>query len=648
MAKSKMGGDILVVDDTNDVSILLKRILEKADYSVVVADNGPEALDIATDNKPALILLDIMMPGMDGYEVCRKLKNQKRTRDIPILFISALDDRESILKGFEAGGTDYITKPFNQREVIARVNAQMNQARLQKLFKEKNKVLEHEIKAKEKINNTIASYEKRYRSIFEQNPTPMCICDKQTLAFIGVNKAATMQYGYSHEAFKAMHLTDICGKKELEKIFEREKNHDTPFFVQGMCRHKKKNGEPIYAEVALNQIDFKGNPAWLVTLNDVTERVLVQNRLKDSVQMFHGIFDNSPDAIFLVDPHSREVPWRITDCNKAACEMNGYTREELIGQSIDLLNDDDQTQEDHDNYLKILKKQGVIREETTHTRKDGHVVHLEILTTLVTLGGKEYVLGIDRDITKRKKIQAELIAAKEKAEENDRLKSAFLANMSHEIHTPLNSILGFSELLSEPEFHTSHEEAAEYAKMIITSGNNLLSIINDILDISKIESGEVRYNIHPFSPKKLIGEVCSLFKMKAGEKGINLQVEKDGFPATFYLNSDEGKLKQVLVNFVSNAIKFTNEGSITIGIEKKRGGVKFYVRDTGIGIPEKFHAHLFSRFRQAEDSTTRKYGGNGLGLAISKSLVELLGGTIGFESEPGKGATFFFDIPFGS
>ncbi len=243
----------------------------------------------------------------------------------------------------------------------------------------------------------------------------------------------------------------------------------------------------------------------------------------------------------------------------------------------------------------------------------------------------------------RKKAELEIKDALVKAQESDRLKSAFLANMSHEIRTPLNSIIGFSELLNDPDYEP--EQKLEFAGMINASGNNLLAIITDIMDISKIEAGQVEVRKSTFSLTQLVTDIQREYSYKARNKGINLTLNLEDPDKEIFIESDVTKLRQVIINLVGNALKFTSEGYIEIGLQKIGQQLRIQVKDTGIGIPEEHHQQIFERFRQVESSNTRKYGGNGLGLAISKSLVEMLGGEIGMESEKGKGSVFYFTIP---
>jgi two-component system CheB/CheR fusion protein len=247
------------------------------------------------------------------------------------------------------------------------------------------------------------------------------------------------------------------------------------------------------------------------------------------------------------------------------------------------------------------------------------------------------------DITDHKQSEQELIKAKEKAEEGDRLKTAFLANMSHEVRTPLNSIIGFSELLADSDFQ--EDQKKEFIQQIITNGNNLLAIISDIMDISKLESGKIRIYKKQINVQKFVSSIKDEFLIQIEEKNLELKLFVEENSPETEITVDEGRFRQIFYNLLSNAIKFTQKGTIEIGYQVKDRNVEFYVRDTGIGISKEFHHQIFERFRQADNTTTRKYGGNGLGLAISKNLTELMGGKIWFDSTPCKGSTFYISFP---
>ena len=244
-----------------------------------------------------------------------------------------------------------------------------------------------------------------------------------------------------------------------------------------------------------------------------------------------------------------------------------------------------------------------------------------------------------------KRIEAEkfLIQARKKAEENDSLKTSFLANMSHEIRTPLNSIIGFSKLLIDPDFESGQQQ--EFVRIINDNCNNLLSIISDIMDISKIEVGQIDVRNATLSVNQLIVKIQNEYSFKANQRGIKLKLDPSNLQNEVFIESDESKIIKILDNFVDNAIKFTRKGYIEIGIRTIDDFVQFHVEDTGIGVSKEFHDKIFERFFQIESGFNREFGGNGLGLTISKAYAELLGGKIWIESKTSKGSCFYFTLP---
>ncbi len=791
--------------------------------------------------------------------------------------------------------------------------------------------------------------EELFRTLSSSTSTSIFIyqCEK----FLYGNEAFEKLTGYSIAEVENLSFWDIVHSDFKELVKERGLARQRGEKVSDRYEFKiiTKSGKEAWVDFSAGKINWKGQPAGIGSAFDITERKLAEQKLIESQQLFEILFSASPDSIILIDPNHPSISWPIVDCNEAACRMNGYTREEMIGKSIDLLNQNKASKKERLAYKSRLWEKGILQAEFVHRHKDGHLIPVEISSSIVSVNGRELVLGIDRDITdrkrseqiikdseeryrsfisqvsegvyrfecdepmdlnlpveeqidyiydhffiaeyndaflkmygfseqkelmgksqldfhgdrtnpanrdilrkfilggfniengiteeidslghqlflsnnvvgiiennqllrmwgtqsditekirnekvqqvlysisnavlsssdlenfitvisveiekllessnffialydektdmltslyekdredmintwpaqksltgliirnkrtmmidaakfhelvkndeverygkyaeswlgvpllrnnkaigavviqsydrpnaysekdtqiieiisnqlsfaiERKKAEQEIIEALLKAQEADRLKSAFLANMSHEIRTPLNSIIGFSDLLLDPDFGQEH--ISEFAQSINSSGNNLLAIINDIMDISMIESGQVIIRKAEFPVTKLLQDILQEFSYKAESKGVDLKLLSGNFESNGTIISDRSKIKQVLINFVSNALKFTDKGFIELGIEQFEGKIKIYVKDSGIGIPEEFHNTVFERFRQIESSDTRKYGGNGLGLAISKSLIELLGGEIGIESESGIGSTFFFILP---
>jgi signal transduction histidine kinase len=276
-------------------------------------------------------------------------------------------------------------------------------------------------------------------------------------------------------------------------------------------------------------------------------------------------------------------------------------------------------------------------------KKDGNYISTDLNSVILPDGT---IYGSCRDITERKQAEFELIKAIEKAEESERLKSAFLTNMSHEIRTPMNGILGFAELLKEPNLTV--EEQQDFIKTIGISGLRMLNTINSIVDVAKIESGLMNIDIKETDINEKIEFVYKFFKPEVETKGLKF-LYKNSLPTRdAILKIDNEKVYGVLTNLVKNAIKFTKEGSIEFGYEIKGEYLEFFVKDTGIGIPAYQKELIFERFRQGNESNSRDYEGNGLGLSIAKSYVEMLGGKIWVESEVGKGSTFYFTIPYDS
>jgi len=525
------------------------------------------------------------------------------------------------------------------------------------MFKGKKAMLEifQDITDRKRVEVEMRNTKKLLEQTFEQSPVPMVLVSMPDMVIRVVNPACRSFLGIDDEVSwintSLMEINptwqdyDMNGKQTsiedlplTKSLMGKQTIGEERYIVRkdGIMRYELANSFPIYN-------DQDEIIAATLIMIDITERKKAEEVISESAKLFKDLFNASPDAIILIDTRDPNKSWPIVDCNEVACRMNGYTREEMIGQTIDMLHIKAGSPEERANYLKDLKEKGILQRENLHRHKDGHIFPIESSTSIVTIGGQKMVLGIDRDITDRKQIEFDLISAKEKAQESDRLKSAFLANMSHEIRTPLNSIIGFSELILDPDFDT--EQTSTFAEIIHSNGNSLLNIISDIMDISKIESGQFKLDIKSVSAQDLLNNLQKEFSLKANEKGIDFRLAYSEIKGDLNFETDENKLKQVLRNFIVNAIKFTEKGFVEAGVEIIDKYLQFHIKDTGIGIPEEYHKSVFERFIQVESPNSRKYGGNGLGLAISKSLIEALGGTVWLESEPGVGSTFYFTIP---
>ncbi|MBL7968408.1 MAG: PocR ligand-binding domain-containing protein [Prolixibacteraceae bacterium] len=375
---------------------------------------------------------------------------------------------------------------------------------------------------------------------------------------------------------------------------------------------------------------------------DITEMKDTFRKLEQSREDYIKLFEDHAAVKFLIDPFTGQ----IIDSNYAAEQYYGWSRDELKKMNVSQINT--LSREQVENALNKAIIANKLYFEFKHKLANGSIRDVEVFTSKINFDGKEVLHSIVHDITDRKKAEAELVVAKEKAEESDRLKTAFLQNMSHEIRTPMNAIMGFSELLFDCA--DDKEKLKSYTDIINLRCNDLLDIINDILDISKIESGQLPVNIGETNLNDLFKELSSFFieyQHRLNKQHIEFNLLAFNNPEKNLILTDKVKLKQIFINLISNAFKFTDEGKIEGGCKlDENQNLLFYVSDTGAGIPVNKHQFIFDRFTQIQYEGKKNIGGTGLGLPIVKALVNLLGGTISLESETGKGSTFWFTLPY--
>ncbi|MGD0965532.1 MAG: response regulator [Candidatus Acidiferrales bacterium] len=368
----------------------------------------------------------------------------------------------------------------------------------------------------------------------------------------------------------------------------------------------------------------------------------LEKRVAERTAYLNALIENNPLAILVLDS-DRKVQF----CNPAFETLFQYSRQEAIGTAITVLFADGDLAEAR-VVSPLSSERMPIHLAARRQRKDGTYVDVEVHTVGLMVGGEiAGSLGIYQDISVRKRAEEEMQKSKEAAEANSRAKSEFLANMSHEIRTPMNGILGMTELVLDTKLDG---EQRDYLNIVKISADSLLSLINDILDYSKIEAGKLEIDAIDFSLNDNLGDTLKTLSLRAHQKGLELAVEiKPDVPDA--LIGDPGRLRQVVVNLVGNAIKFTEQGEVVLYVAKEartKDGIElhFIVADTGIGISPDKQSSIFEAFKQADGSMTRKYGGTGLGLTISSRLLQLMGGRIWVESEVGQGSRFHFTIPF--
>ncbi|MEA1877068.1 MAG: response regulator [Bacteroidota bacterium] len=563
---------ILAIDDQKDNLVTIKAVIKNnlPDCEVVTALSGLEGIEIARTMQPDAILLDIIMPRMDGYEVCRRLKEDDLTKHIPVVMITAIrTDSESRIKGLNIGADAFLSKPIDPFELSAQVNVMLRIKEAEdKLREEKNNL------GKEVLNRTkeLEIINEEYRlEILERKRTEQI----QKVLFNISNAVSTTD-----------NLNDliILIQKELGNIIDTSNfyvalyDHKTDMFTVPYLLDEKDEFDSFPAGKTMTNYVLQTQKPFLATKESISELV------KSGDVGMHG----TDSEVWL------GVPLIIEGIVTGVLAVQSYTDENAFDESD----------------LKLLE-----------------------------FVSNQVVLSIHR-----KKAEDDLVTALAKAKESDRLKSAFLANMSHEIRTPMNGILGFAELLKEPDL--SSVEVRNYVRVIESSGDRMLSTINDLIDISKIEAGQMEVVVSMTIISELTNELFSFFKPETEKKGLQLHCKNtlSGKEAT--INTDKEKLYAILTNLIKNSIKYTHKGSIEFGYQVKGRFVEFFVKDTGIGIATDRQVAIFERFVQADLGKARAFEGAGLGLSITKAYVDMLGGEIRLESIEGKGSQFYFTIPY--
>jgi two-component system sensor histidine kinase/response regulator len=493
--------------------------------------------------------------------------------------------------------------------------------------------------------------------------------------FINANEAACRSLGYSRDEILRLRVPDIDPNFTAERwpSHWEQIRRDGAFTFETV--HRAKDGTEFPVEINVNFLEHSGREYNFAFARNISERKRVEKALRESEEKFRSISASAKDAIILMDDGGAISYW-----NPSAEKILGYTMAEALGKNLHDLLAPEECRGPSASAIPSWREagQGTATGKTIELkarRKDGAEIDAELSLSSARLEDRWSTIGILRDITGRKEAERAMREARDAAEAArreveianrsleetnrtanrlameavaaSRAKSDFVANMSHEMRTPMNAVIGMTGLLLDTELT---DEQREYADTVRTSADALLTLINDILDFSKIEAGKLVLESLDFDLRILIEDLLDLLGLRAFEKSLELVCSIDPRVPTL-LQGDPGRLRQVLINLLNNAIKFTQKGMVLlrIEVESKVGNIvriRFEVRDTGIGIPEDKRSCLFQAFSQVDPSRTRKYGGTGLGLAISKSLVDLLGGEIGCKSVEGEGSTFWFTAVF--
>ncbi|SFM57333.1 PAS domain S-box protein [Methanolobus profundi] len=486
--------------------------------------------------------------------------------------------------------------------------------------------------------NKLLESEERLRVFIEHAPASLAMFDRD-MRYIAVSRRWKKDYflddkdiiGISHyeifpeipDEWKEMHRVAMKGEVIPVEETRFERVDGKVQWVRGVVRPWNAADGTVGGIILFSE--------------DVTERKIAENELRANEERYRSLFEQSNDAIMIHD-----VNGQILEVNERTCEMFGYSEAELKQRTIvDLTLPEDR--DEIGSKMDKLKDEGHYRQENRMLRSNGSIVYVDISASfLKTQNGLVQTVG--RDITDRVRAEAVMLNAKIEAETASRTKSEFLANMSHELRTPLNSIIGFSDVMLDGIAGELVPKQEHYMKHISKSGRHLLSLINDILDLSKVEAGKMELHYEIIDVKPVVDEIVTMTQTLTLKKNIVVDVDMpDDLPK---VEADRSKIKQILYNLMGNSIKFTTDnGKITFRSAIKGHELQISVIDTGIGISPDDQKKIFKPFSQIDSSTSRKYSGTGLGLALVKELVELHKGRIWVESEIGKGSVFTFGLP---
>ena len=489
-----------------------------------------------------------------------------------------------------------------------------------------------------RIEEALRKSEAQYRLLFESNPQPMWVYDLMTLRFLAVNDAAVRHYGYSRTEFLDMTIRDIRPPEEVKALEDYLASDGPDLNNAGEWRHRKKDGIPINVEITANRLNFGGRPAEFVLVQDVTEKKKAETALRISEDRYRDLVDNSHELIC-----THDLDGRVLSVNPWAARVLGYPQNSLVGINIrdGLL---PEYRERFDEYLHTVKTEGSARGVMKVRTATGEIRLWEYYNTLRTEGvEKPIVRGMAHDATERRQALKREKEARLEAEAANRVKDEFLSTLSHELRTPLTAIMGWADLLLHDEVEPDKQRQA--IETIFRNANSQCQLINDLLEVSRIITGKLRLEFVASELHSVIEAAAESIRPTAEAKGVRLQVLLE--PNVGLVFGDRERLQQIVWNLLSNGVKFTRKGGLVqITLQKINSHVEIAVNDTGVGIKSDFLPHVFDRFRQADGSTTRIYGGLGLGLAIVRHLVELHGGTAWAESAgENQGSKFTVRLP---
>jgi len=561
------------------------------------------------------------------------------------------DDQDFIMKGFSDSINGHYL--FEQEFRIIRKDSDIRYIHSKAEHKYEKDVYKYSIGSilditdRKESEIALQDSEEKYRTLIESADDRIALFDKNWNILLA-NDAFYDKLGYTKDEYEALLQTKNDFIEKPSHLLKTVNFNGNSEAVLVNYTINNKNGQTLHMS-SKNVAIYDNNKILqgvLTIIRDITKQWEIEKEIKKQQNLIQAIIDNMPIGFWAKDllDENRFFIW-----NNYLENATGFTPDFAIGKSDNELFNEEIARNNCSSDSKVLESRNMMAAQSEIYRNKygrGRLIRETKKPIADETGRPIAIFGIVEDITEQKKSEEELIKAKEKAQESDRLKSTFLANMSHEIRTPLNGILGFAQLLSFKNI--TQEKKEKFINFIDINAKQLLTIISDIIDIAKIESGQFKIYKQDFELNDVLQNLYTAhskeLKNKDKDQAVSLKLISPALPVK--INSDLSRFKQIFDNLINNSIKFTEKGSIEFGYNIKNNFIEFFCKDTGIGIEEANHNIIFDRFRQVDESETREFGGTGLGLAISKNLVHLLDGEIWLKSVPDEGSTFFFTLPY--
>ncbi|MEG3897605.1 MULTISPECIES: PAS domain S-box protein [unclassified Microcoleus] len=625
---------VLVVDDQPSNLRFLSKLLTAQGYQVYRAICGELALNVAIVHCPDLILLDIRMPEMNGYEVCRRLKATAATEQIPVIFLSVLDDINDKLQAFRVGGADYIAKPFQVEEVLARIDKQVCLQKLQKQLKEQNAQLQQSQSLLASILNSSLDGMVAYSAIRNSEGN---IVDFQWLL---INPAA--------EKISGMPFNEIVGKNLLAEISQVRKNGLFNLYVSVVETGESVDKEFYYeyegdTSAWLHIVAVKLNDGLAVTFRNITDRKRAEIALRESEERFRAIFEQAAVGIA-----KTALCGQFLRVNPGFCQIVRYAESELLQQNWQAITHPDDIEADIEYVRSLLS--GKIKTFSLEKRlicKDEAVRWANVTVSAMrdAEGTPQYLICAIEDISERKQVQELLQAsletqtryAQELTRSNADLEQfAYVA--SHDLQAPLNTITGYAQLLEKRCDNQVDAQANKFIRHIVNSCGRMQALIDDLLEYSRVGSSHKPFEL--IDCNLVFEDACANLQLAIRKNQAS--VTRGDLPR---VTGDCFQLLQLFQNLISNAIKYRSSSApvVFFGAQRQGDNWVFSVQDNGIGIAEEYHRRIFQIFQRLH--AQKDYSGTGIGLAICQRIVDRHGGRLWVESEPDRGSTFYFSVP---